>query len=143
MAITNVQTIIGPDGSATTSTTLDQVITVTAGDLLVGLVSYSASFTLSSVVDVISSTAATLVMDTINESTDNQNGSTFYFANVSFSGSRTIRATFSGAADFRRMGISEYSGIASGTSIDGHTGTFQASPGTLANALNSGNIVPV
>src|SRR5262249_42050678 len=26
---------------------------------------------------------------------------------------------------------------------DGHTGTFQASPGTLANALNSGNIVPV
>lgn len=138
MAFVHVQGVLGPDGSATTATTVAQALAAPAGpgNLVCGLVAWDSTGarTLNSVIDDKGNTYTLGTL--VNATTDGEFSRLFWCGNLT-NAPQTITATFSAAIGFRRMLLDEYSGIlALADPSDGHTGVRQAS----TTAASSGNI---
>jgi len=139
MAILHVQGGISADGTGTATTTVALTLSgIGVGNSVCGAVSYDSSggATITSVKDNKGNTYT--LGDTVNDAGNNQALTSFYLIGAT-NGPSTITATISVAVTFRRILADEFSGI---TVNDGHTGQFQAAPGTGTNAISSGSITP-
>lgn len=133
MAIAYVQSANGQAFSGTTvAATFGS--NVTAGNLIV--ITLYANKGLTSIADTLTHTYST--------ATANTDGSTYvfgcyYVANIS-GGANTVTATLTAAHTFALMTVQEYSGAATSSPLDQATFAFQATPGTGANAITTGNV---
>lgn len=123
------------------STTLSQAFPspVTSGSLIVGSVQWDNSFS-PSITGVTDDKGNTYhFQDTTIDTAHGQVGATFYSENVT-NAPTTVTVTFDTACAFNSMCISEFSGVATSSSIDGHKVTYNTSMSTTANAMTSGTI---
>jgi hypothetical protein len=141
MAWAFVRSSISPDGTTATATTV--ALTVTAvgnNNLIVGIVEngLNTPATCTGVSDDKGNTYT--LIDAKSNSTDGAAAVVFYKEGIT-NAPTVITATFSAAVWFRRMAVSEYSGIATSSAIDGHTGALRQPPGAAgANNILSGSI---
>ena len=137
MAWTHTQTLLGPDGTATSSTTIALTLgaTVSANALVVGTVFWgSDTVTVNGVADDKGNTYT--VIDTQHSTGDGASFAQFYKEGIT-NGPITITVTLSATSAFRRICVSEYAGIATSASIDAHNVRWIGSFGTTANAVTS------
>lgn len=137
-----VQSIVGADGSATAATTATATFSgaVKNGNKVLGMVTWydpGALITLSGVTDNQSNsyTVAGTVLYTLLA----QRVAYFYSTSAITNAPTVITATFSGSAQFRRVLIEEWSGIAA---FDKYAGNEQSAPGTGTDAVTSTAVTP-
>ncbi len=134
-----VQEATNIDDSGTQATTIVKAFTsnVTAGNMIIGGVGYNIDTTVS----VSDTLGNTYTVSTVNSDIGNGQYQKTFYANSPIGGANTVTVTFGTSVAYRRLYISEYSGLATASPSDGGTGQFQTSPGTGANAITSGAIV--
>jgi hypothetical protein len=111
---------------------------VTSGNTVWGIVAWNATSGAPTSVTV-GGVAATL-LDTINDVADAASATTFILGNVSGAPTSVV-ANFSPNQAFISIVAIEESGcLAASNPTDVHTGRLQASPGTGADIINSGNV---
>jgi hypothetical protein len=140
MAITHVRTTAGPDGTTTNATTTALTVpAVGSGNLVVGIFLFGGTnCTCTGVTDDKGNTYT--LLDQLKNATDGANGVVFYKENVT-NAPTVITATQDVTNWFRRLVVSEYSGVATVSAIDGHTGAIRSPPPAFgANNIVSGNI---
>lgn len=138
MAITHIETILGADGSATAVTSTSASFTAARSGFVCGLfVDLGSTNALTSVTDDQSNTYS--LVTAITDSTNNGVIQLFYKENVT--SVTTVTAHFTSSAQVR-VAISNYTGIATASAIDGHTGQVQTTPGTGANIVTTGTFTP-
>ena len=138
MAWAHVVTTTGPDGTTTAATTVALTIpAVGNNNLIVGMVVYGGGTGSPTVADDKGNTYT--VIDVKNDATDAVTAAVFYKEGIT-NAPTVITATFINNW-FRRLTVSEYSGIATTSAIDGHIGALrQPPPAAGANNIVSGNI---
>lgn len=142
MAIVHVQG--AHNGNVLGGGTIANVATtgIGTGNAICGAVSWddSGGATIVSVTDNAGSPNTYTLESVIRDSGNSESVVVFSLGNVQ--GNPTIiTATFAGTASARTILWDEYSGISQvADPRDGHGGQFQATPGTTANAITSGNI---
>lgn len=129
-----VQHVQGAANASAGTTTSVTITAGTTGNLLCGTVGCDTGATVTSVKDQ-NGVSATLV-DAITDSPNTTFAQSFYFANISGSPT-TITATFSGSIGDRRIQCSEYSGLATSSPLDVHTGTPAS---TIATIITTGSV---
>lgn len=139
--IANVQHAVSPDnGSATgTSLALSFGAAVTSGDHVIGSLTYSqtgGTDNLTSITDDKGNTYT--VVSKILDAGNSQYFLLFYRENIT-NAPTTITANFSPTTAWRRMTLSEFSGLQSSSSTDGST-TKTTTGNTGTDAQSSGNI---
>jgi len=138
VAITHIETILGADGSATAVTTTTASFTTARSGFVCGLfVDLGSTNALTSVTDDQSNTYS--LVTAITDNTNNGVVQLFYKENVT--NVTTVTAHFTSSSQVR-VAISNYTGIATTSAIDGNTGQVQTTPGTGANIITTGTFTP-
>jgi hypothetical protein len=138
MVIANVQNQVA--GSSIAVSSISATVTaVGSGNLVCGFVETQSQVTtdLTSVTDNAGNTY-TIVDNVARGGGFNGCLASFYLANIT-NAPTSITATL-GTANACEIMVSEYSGVATTSPLDGHAMQFQGSPGTGANGVTSGNI---
>ena len=135
-----VQEATALNDSGVGATTIVRAFTsnITAGNMIIGAVGYGDVSTTVSVADTLGNT---YTVSTVNADGGNLQYQRTFYANSSTGGANTVTVTFGTSVAYRRLYISEYSGLATASPNDGGTGQLQTSPGTGTDAITSGNIV--
>lgn len=138
-AATLVQEATNIDDTGTASVTITKAFTsnVTAGNMIIGAIGYENNTTVS-VADTLGNT---YTVSAVNADGGNNQFQRTFYANSPTGGANTVTVTFGASIAYRRLYISEYSGLATASPNDGDAGQLQTSPGTGTDAITSGNIV--
>ena len=110
---------------------------VSAGNLIVGMVTYAAAETVSSVTDSVGNTYALLTE--VEDVADAQAARMFYAMNVG-AGTPTVTANGVTNGDGTTILVHEVSGAATTAALGQQGGQVDVNPGTGANACNSGSV---
>lgn len=117
------------EGASTASTIASAAKSTTTGNLLVAVIKWEGNPTLSSVSDTAGNTW-TIIRQRVHGS-GNPDVALAYAENITGNASNVVTATFSSAfAEWRRILVEEFSGIATSSSLDG---SYQDSTGTTAD----------
>ncbi len=141
-AITFVQDAQNLDDSGATSTTIAAAwaSATTTGHLVVGWCGWNDTGTanLLSVTDSQGNTYS-LIGAKIRDTVFNQSHQLFFSANIT-GGAGSVTCTLSELQNYRRMGIAEYSGVATTTPLDGSANNLQAGAPTTTDGVTSTSI---
>ncbi len=141
-AIAFVQDAQNLDDSGATSTTIAATwaAATTTGHLVVGWCGWNDTGTanLLSVTDSQGNTYS-LIGAKIRDTGNNQSHQLFFSANIT-GGAGSVTCTLSELQNFRRIGIAEYSGVATTAPLDGNANNFQAGAPTTTNGVTSTSI---
>lgn len=110
---------------------------VTAGNLIVGGVSWDGNFTVSGVTD---SQGNTYTVETPIKDGSNTIGIGIFHTIAGSSGACTVTVTLTGNANRKAAIIHEVSGVAASSYRDQYAGQSQSNPGTGSNAVTSGSV---
>jgi hypothetical protein len=125
------------------ATTIALAITCTAGSSLHIIVSHGLTATINMAATPLTNTGTALTfsgaLDNVNDATDEQRLVHYKADNVPAQ-TTTITATFNGGATFRGLKIKEIGGTTGyDATASAHAGQTQATPGTGADGVSSGN----